>query len=51
MTSIGVLQIAMFFGLILVCTKPLGAFMARCLRASARSCIPFCGGSKYSLTS
>ena len=29
MTSIGVLQIAIFFGLILVCTKPLGAFMAR----------------------
>src|SRR5579864_8625159 len=28
MTSIGVLQIAIFFGLILVCTKPLGAFMA-----------------------
>src|ERR1700681_1711815 len=29
MTSIGVLQIAIFFGLILVCTKPLGSFMAR----------------------
>ncbi len=29
MTSIGVLQIAIFFGLILICTKPLGAFMAR----------------------
>src|SRR6267142_510768 len=29
MTSIGVLQIAIFFGLILVCTKPLGAFMAK----------------------
>src|SRR6202166_1931896 len=29
MTSVGVLQIAIFFGLILVCTKPLGAFMAR----------------------
>src|SRR5450755_2755953 len=29
MTSIGVLQIAIFLGLILVCTKPLGAFMAR----------------------
>ena len=29
MTSIGVLQIAIFFGLILVCTKPLGAYMAR----------------------
>src|SRR5712671_1071696 len=28
MTSIGVLQIAIFFGLILVCTKPLGSFMA-----------------------
>ena len=28
MTSIGVLQIAIFLGLILVCTKPLGAFMA-----------------------
>src|ERR1700741_4735657 len=29
MTSIGVLQIAIFFGLILICTKPLGAFMAK----------------------
>ena len=29
MTSIGILQIAIFFGLILVCTKPLGAYMAR----------------------
>jgi K+-transporting ATPase ATPase A chain len=28
MTSIGVLQIAIFFGLILICTKPLGALMA-----------------------
>src|SRR5579863_8743428 len=29
MTSNGVLQIALFFGIILVCAKPLGAFMAR----------------------
>src|SRR5436190_11679353 len=29
MTSVGVLQIAIFFGLILICTKPLGAFMAK----------------------
>ena len=29
MTSVGVLQIAIFFGLILICTKPLGSFMAR----------------------
>jgi len=29
MTSIGVLQIAIFFGLILICTKPLGAFMTK----------------------
>jgi len=29
MTSLGILQIALFFGLILMCTKPLGAFMAR----------------------
>src|ERR1700682_3709 len=29
MTSVGILQIALFFGLILVCTKPLGAYMAR----------------------
>src|SRR6202047_2338361 len=28
MTSIGILQIAIFLGLILICTKPLGAFMA-----------------------
>ncbi len=29
MTSIGVLQIAIFLGLILLCAKPLGAYMAR----------------------
>src|SRR5882762_10424814 len=29
MNSIGILQIALFFGLILLCTKPLGAFMAK----------------------
>ena len=29
MTSIGVIQIVLFFGLILVCTKPLGAYMAK----------------------
>src|SRR5882724_3871576 len=29
MTGIGVLQITIFFGLILICTKPLGAFMAK----------------------
>src|SRR2546423_2512621 len=29
MTSTGILQIALFFGLVLVCTKPLGAYMAR----------------------
>jgi K+-transporting ATPase ATPase A chain len=29
MTSVGVLQIALFFGLILLCAKPLGAYMAR----------------------
>ncbi|PWU02047.1 MAG: potassium-transporting ATPase subunit KdpA [Terriglobia bacterium] len=29
MTSVGVLQIAIFFILILICAKPLGAFMAR----------------------
>ena len=29
MNSIGVLQIAIFFGLILICTKPLGAYMAK----------------------
>src|SRR5262249_46781797 len=28
MTGIGILQIAIFFGLIVVCTKPLGSFMA-----------------------
>jgi K+-transporting ATPase ATPase A chain len=28
MTSNGILQIALFFALILVCVKPLGAFMA-----------------------
>src|SRR4051812_38478295 len=29
MTSVGILQIAIFFGIILACTKPLGAYMAR----------------------
>jgi K+-transporting ATPase ATPase A chain len=29
MTSLGILQIALFFTLILVCTKPLGAYMAK----------------------
>src|SRR6202162_5327358 len=29
MTTAGILQIALFLGLILVCTKPLGAYMAR----------------------
>ncbi len=29
MTSIGILQIALFFGLVLACTKPIGAYMAR----------------------
>src|ERR1700731_4203401 len=29
MTSLGILQILLFFALIFVCTKPLGAYMAR----------------------
>lgn len=29
MTSIGIFQIALFFGIILACTKPLGAYMAK----------------------
>jgi len=29
MTSNGILQIMLFFGLLLLCTKPLGAYMAR----------------------
>src|ERR1700733_8881907 len=29
MTSIGILQIGIFWGLILICTKPLGAYMAK----------------------
>ena len=29
MTSSGILQIALFFGVLLACTKPLGAYMAR----------------------
>jgi len=29
MTSLGILQIVIFFGVVLVCTKPLGAYMAR----------------------
>ncbi|HUA17872.1 MAG TPA: potassium-transporting ATPase subunit KdpA [Bryobacteraceae bacterium] len=29
MTSVGILQIALFFAIILVCTKPLGAYMAK----------------------
>lgn len=40
MTSIGVLQIAIFLGLILVCTKPLGAFMAKLFEGSAYLAAP-----------
>jgi len=29
MTAVGILQIALFFGLILICVKPLGTYMAR----------------------
>ena len=29
MTSLGILQIVVFFALIVLCTKPLGAYMAR----------------------
>jgi K+-transporting ATPase ATPase A chain len=29
MTSVGVLQIALFFGILLICTKPLGAYIAK----------------------
>jgi potassium-transporting ATPase potassium-binding subunit len=29
MTTTGILQIALFFGIILICTKPLGAYMAK----------------------
>ena len=29
MTGVGILQIALFLGLVLVCAKPLGAYMAR----------------------
>ena len=29
MTTAGILQILLFFGLVLVCAKPLGVFMAR----------------------
>src|ERR1700730_3897084 len=29
MTTIGILQIAVFLGLVLVCAKPLGSYMAR----------------------
>src|SRR6202051_1405033 len=29
MTTVGVFQIAIFLGLILICAKPLGAYMAR----------------------
>ena len=40
MTTIGILQIALFFGLILVCAKPLGAYMARRLRRPAHVSAP-----------
>src|SRR5437879_13070857 len=29
MTSVGILQIALFFGVVLLCAKPLGGYMAR----------------------
>jgi len=41
MTSIGVLQIAIFFGLILICTKPLGAFMANLFEGRRTFLHPF----------
>ena len=49
MTSIGVLQIAIFFALILMCAKPLGAYMAKVFEGQRPSCIPFSDGSKCSL--
>ncbi len=35
MTGAGVLQIVIFYGLILVCVKPLGSFMARLFEGAA----------------
>ncbi len=48
MTSIGIFQIALFLGMILACTKPLGAYMAKRVRGRAHvSCIRFCDGLKF----
>src|ERR1700730_3719118 len=41
MTSIGILQIAIFFAIILICTKPLGAFMARIFEGQRTFLHPF----------
>src|ERR1051326_6926356 len=41
MTSNGVFQILLYFGIILVCTKPLGAFMARVFEGQTTFLHPF----------
>ena len=41
MTSVGVLQILLFFGLLIVCTKPLGAYMARVFQGRRTFLHPF----------
>ena len=39
MTSIGIVQILVFFGLILLLTKPIGLFMSRVFAGERRSSI------------
>src|SRR4030095_16844249 len=41
MTTLGILQIAIFFGLILVCAKPLGGYMARVFEGQRTFMHPF----------
>ncbi len=48
MTSNGILQMALFFGVILLVTKPMGAYMARVFQGERTLLTPFCGRSSDS---
>ena len=43
MTASGLLQIALYFLVLLALTKPLGLYMNKVFRASVRSCTALCG--------
>ena len=48
-TAQGLLQVALYVGVLVLLAKPLGAFMARCTKAGARSCRRCCGRSSASI--